>query len=229
MTNETSTPSMESPEAYAAEIIQNAVRFTASLFLGRGEYANAEATTREEIEKAAEQLSAEHPSAKAKPIITAYDAAGNQTIISGKPYKSPVRRAKEAKAAVRARAKALNAPIAEKAPKAEKPAKEKAPKPEKPAAPLGKRAQIAADAEAGILPPKPDFSAETHKRFRKKLDEVAALVEKADIKALKAYPINPISSSPKALDKYRNLAVIALEAQRKAAKAKAEAEVKAAE
>lgn len=31
--------------------------------------------------------------------------------------------------------------------------------------------------------------------------------------ALKAFPINPVSSSPKAMDKYRNLAVIALEVQ----------------
>lgn len=33
------TPNLTSPEAYNAEIIANAVKFTASLFLGRGEYA----------------------------------------------------------------------------------------------------------------------------------------------------------------------------------------------
>lgn len=151
-------------------------------------------------------LSTEHPTVKSKPVITAFDAAGNQAVISGQPAK---------------------APKAPKAPKAEKPAKEKPAKAAKePAADkaLGKRAQIAADAEAGILPAAPDFSAATHARFRKKLAEIVALVEKADIKALKAYPINPVSSSPKAMDKYRNLAVIALEAQRKAAKAKAKTE-----
>ncbi|RVP20773.1 hypothetical protein [Sinorhizobium meliloti] len=189
------TPNLTSPEAYNAEIIANAVKFTASLFLGRGEYAIIEATTRDEIDQLAEMLSTEHPKVKAKPVITAFDAAGNQAIISGQPAKPP------------------------KAPKAEKPAK--APKAAAPAAEkaLGKRAQIAADAEAGIIPAKPDFSAPTHARFRKKLDEIAALVEKGDIKALKAYPINPVSSSPNAMDKYRNLAVIALKAQRKAAKA----------
>ncbi|AEG54034.1 hypothetical protein [Sinorhizobium meliloti] len=194
------TPNLTSPEAYNAEIIANAVKFTASLFLGRGEYATIEATSREEIDQLAEMLSTEHPTVKSKPVITAFDAAGNQAVISGQPAKAP---------------------------KAEKPAKEKPAKAAKePAADkaLGKRAQIAADAEAGILPAAPDFSAPTHARFRKKLAEIVALVDKADIKALKAYPINPVSSSPKAMDKYRNLAVIALEAQRKAAKAKAKTE-----
>jgi len=49
-------------------------------------------------------------------------------------------------------------------------------------------------------------------RFRKKLCEIVALVEAGDVEALKAFPINAVSSSPKAMDKYRNLSVIALEA-----------------
>jgi hypothetical protein len=68
-------------------------------------------------------------------------------------------------------------------------------------------------AKKGILPTPPDFSAETHKRFRPKLAELVALVERKDIAGLKAYPINPISTSPKAMDRFRNLAVAALEAQ----------------
>jgi len=107
------------------------------------------------------------------------------------------------------------APVAVKAPaKAEKPAK--APKAEKPAKAdkaIGKRAAILAAAEAGTLPPVPDFSAETHKRFRAKLAQVVALAEAGDIKGLEAFEINPVSSSPKAIDKYRNLAVIALKAR----------------
>lgn len=79
--------------------------------------------------------------------------------------------------------------------------------------PMGRRAEIADNAAKGILPPAPDFSAETHKRFRGKLAEIVALVEVGDVAALKAFPINPYSSSPKALDKYRNLAVTALEAK----------------
>ena len=101
-------------------------------------------------------------------------------------------------------------PKATKAAKAAKPA-EKTKK-------LGQRAQIVADAEAGKLPPVPDFSAETHTRFRPKLAELVQLVKVRDIKGLKAYPIKPISTSPKAMDRYRNLAVIALEAQAKTEK-----------
>lgn len=56
----------------------------------------------------------------------------------------------------------------------------------------------------------PDVSAATHERFRTKFDELVALVVERNIGALKSYKISPISSSPKARDKYRNLAVIAL-------------------
>jgi hypothetical protein len=90
---------------------------------------------------------------------------------------------------------------------AKKPATDKA------STPHGQRAAITAAAEAGKLPEPPDFSAETHKRFRPKLEELKKLVAAKDIKGLKAFAINPVSSSPKALDKFRNLAVTALEAQ----------------
>lgn len=83
----------------------------------------------------------------------------------------------------------------------------------------GKRAAILAAAQDGILPAAPDFTANTHKPFRKKLEAVVALVEAGDIAALRAFAIKPISSSPKAIAKYRDLAVIALEAR--AAKATA--------
>lgn len=86
------------------------------------------------------------------------------------------------------------------------------PKNSKPAT-MGKRAQIEADAQAGKLPKAPDFSADTHKRWRKALGEVEALIKARDLKGLRAYPINPVSSSRKALDRYRNLAVLALEAK----------------
>lgn len=79
--------------------------------------------------------------------------------------------------------------------------------------PAGKRAAILAAAEAGTLPDAPDFSAETHKRFRPKLAQVVELAEKGDIKGLEAFQINPVSSSPKAIARYRDLCVIALKAQ----------------
>jgi len=74
-------------------------------------------------------------------------------------------------------------------------------------------AEAATNAAAGIMPKAPDFSAETHKRFRPKLAELIALAKAGDVKGLKAYAINPISTSPKAMDRYRNLCVIALEAK----------------
>jgi hypothetical protein len=84
---------------------------------------------------------------------------------------------------------------------------------------LGKRAAILAAAQAGALPTPPDFSAATHARFRGKLAELTKLAEAGDIEGLKAYAIKPVSSSPKALDRYRNLCVLALEARMTAAAA----------
>jgi hypothetical protein len=132
-----------------------------------------------------------------------------------------------AKATKSAKATSVSAPVSKKSGKAAKksaPAKKvsagkkvptkaaKAAKAEK----LGKRAAIEAAAREGKLPDKPDFSAETHKRFRPKLDEVVALVKAGDIKGLKAYKINPVSTSPKAIARYRDLCVIALEAKKAA-------------
>jgi hypothetical protein len=119
-------------------------------------------------------------------------------------------------AAATSRRAALRAIEAASPAPAEKPKREAKAKADKA---LGKRAAILAAAEAGELPAAPDFSAETHKRFRGKLAEVIALVEAGDIAGLEAYQINPVSSSPKAIAKYRDLAVIALKAR--AAKGKA--------
>jgi hypothetical protein len=83
-----------------------------------------------------------------------------------------------------------------------------------PSAPRRRRdAVIEAKARQGELPPPPDFSAPTHARFRDKLAALVELAEKADATGLCAIPINPVSSSPKALARYRDLAVLAIEAQ----------------
>jgi hypothetical protein len=66
--------------------------------------------------------------------------------------------------------------------------KTKAAKPTK----LGQRAQIEADA-TGKMPSAPDFSAPTHERYRDKLAEVIKLAKPGDVKALKAFKVNPIS------------------------------------
>lgn len=103
---------------------------------------------------------------------------------------------------------------AQAAAKAEKPAGTV--KPAKATKPTGKRAAILEAAQRGELPAVPDFSAATHTRFRKKLGEVVALVEAGDLEGLRSFHVNPVSSSPKAIARYRDLAVIALEARGKA-------------
>lgn len=84
-----------------------------------------------------------------------------------------------------------------------------------PSAPRRRRdADIEAKARMGELPPPPDFSAPTHARFRAKLAALVEMAGKADATGLRAIPINPVSSSPKALARYRDLAVLAIEARR---------------
>ncbi|TGQ92179.1 hypothetical protein EN851_11305 [Mesorhizobium sp. M8A.F.Ca.ET.208.01.1.1] len=79
--------------------------------------------------------------------------------------------------------------------------------------PAGKRAAILEAAQRGEMPDAPDFSAETHKRFRGKLAQLVALAEAGDAAGLKAIEIKPYSSSPKAMARYRDLAVLAIEAR----------------
>jgi hypothetical protein len=77
-----------------------------------------------------------------------------------------------------------------------------------------------ASAQAGVLPAVPNFEAETHKRFRAKLAEVIALVEAADVEALSTCRHDGfMGSSMKAVMRFRDLALAALEAR--AAKAAA--------
>lgn len=79
---------------------------------------------------------------------------------------------------------------------------------------MGKRAAIEEAARQGQLPTPPDFSAATHARFRGKLAKLIALVEAGDLVGLKAFAINPVSTSPRAMARYRDLAVIAIEARK---------------
>lgn len=80
-----------------------------------------------------------------------------------------------------------------------------------------KRKAIIEQAQAGALPAAPDFSKPTHARFRAKLARLVALAEAGDVEGLKAIEINPVSTSPKAMARYRDLAIIAIEARRTAA------------
>ena len=78
---------------------------------------------------------------------------------------------------------------------------------------VGKRQAIIIQAESGALPQAPDFSKPTHARFRAKLAQIVALAEAGDIAGLQAFEINPVSSSPKAMARYRDLCVIAITAR----------------
>lgn len=77
----------------------------------------------------------------------------------------------------------------------------------------GKRKAIIEQAQAGSLPAAPDFSKPTHARFRAKLAKLVALAEAGDVEGLKAIEINPVSTSPKAMARYRHLVIVALEAR----------------
>jgi hypothetical protein len=134
---------------------------------------------------------------------------------AAKPAKTPKAKT-PAKAKAAKPAKAAKAPKAPKEPKAPKVAKVKEP---------GKREQAQADAMAaaqkGVLPVAPDFSAPTHKAFRKRLETLVAAAKAGDVAALKADTTEPKSSSRAILCRWRDLTVVALEAKaaKKAAKA----------
>jgi hypothetical protein len=77
-----------------------------------------------------------------------------------------------------------------------------------------KDADLETRARQGELPPPPDFSEATHARFRAKLEGLVAPAKKGDVEGLRAVVINPVSSSPKAMARYRDLALIAVEARK---------------
>jgi hypothetical protein len=75
----------------------------------------------------------------------------------------------------------------------------------------GAWADAAEAAAKGKLPKAPDFSADTHKPYRAKLAALVELAKAGDIAGLEAVAINPTSSSPKALARYRDLCVLAIQ------------------
>jgi len=225
-------------DAANAAIIANAVRFDIALFIGRGKYAHASARTLAEARnEAAPVLEAEHPYGR-RALIYAIDANGRAALVtddaategrepSMKTYAKKFNAQRAAKAAgltddefeiVKTkdgfawRAK----PVASDAKLAPDPSRE--PRKTVPAKATGKWTRGVFLREAalrGEMPPPPDFSAPTHARFRNKLASVVALAEAGDLDGLRAFEINPVSSSPKAIKRYRDLCIMALEARRK--------------
>ena len=118
---------------------------------------------------------------------------------------------------------------APKAPKAAKPAKAAAPAPAPapkappagttlqamPALLKGREAWAYATAAAaeGVLPAQPDFTAETHARYRARLAKLVELQQAGDIAGLKAITIKAADSSTIPLARFRDLSIQALEIQ----------------
>jgi hypothetical protein len=187
-----------------ANIVAAAVRFELALFLGVGRYATDTAETLEEALAKADRLVAMHPNGR-RPLIYGVTADGRSGLVTNAmlsnledPMKSKAKKST---------AKRIAKPAAGK-----KTQKAAAKQVSVSTRPLGKRAAIEAAAREGKLPEPPDFSAETHKRFRNRLANVVELAKAGDLKGLRTLEINPVSSSPKAIARYRDLCVIALEA-----------------
>jgi hypothetical protein len=211
------------------EIVARAVRYDLALFLGRGAYAKASVSALDEVPAVAARLVLEHRNGR-RPLIYAIDAAGRSALIdyrlpeaTKEPMKKTYAKRFNAQRAARAAGYDLaDIEIVKTAggfswrPKAAKAATAKAASKqgERPRMTRGRFAEIEAAAREGVLPDPPDFSAATHARFRNKLAVVVALAEAGDLDGLRTFEINPVSSSPKAIKRYRDLCIIALEARK---------------
>lgn len=82
-------------------------------------------------------------------------------------------------------------------------------------APRKRKSQAEAEAAAdrGELPEPPDFTAATHAPYRKKLDKLIEMAKAGDAAGLRGFEIKPTSTSPRAMIRYRDLAVRAIEAK----------------
>lgn len=83
------------------------------------------------------------------------------------------------------------------------------PEPIEPAAKAVAKPKATRKSDNATLTP-PDFSAKTHTRFRPKLAAVVSMVEARDIDGLRKFHINPSSTSPRAIMRYRDRALVAL-------------------
>jgi hypothetical protein len=189
-----------------ANIVAEAVRFDIALFLGVGRYATDTAKTMEEALAKADRLVALHPNGR-RPLIYGVTADGRSGLVTNATLSNTEDSMKKVKK--KSMAKRVGKPAATK-----KTQKSTAKQDGTSTRRLGKRAAIKVAARKGKLPEPPDFSAETHKRFRKKLATVVELAEAGDLKGLRSFQINPVSSSPKAIARYRDLCIVALEARR---------------
>ena len=200
-------PKVHPPTDRDTAIIANAVRFDIALFIGRGKYAHASARSLSEARnEAAPSLEAEHPYGR-RALIYAIDADGRSALVTDdipteskespmKTYAKKFNAQRAAKAAghdldgieivkakdgftwrLKQQPKRADVRDAKLTPDASR-----EPQPADKQRPLGERAAIEAAAREGKLPEPPDFSAETHKRFRNKLANVVELAKAGDLK-----------------------------------------------
>jgi hypothetical protein len=228
-----------------ANVVASAVRFEIALFLGVGRYDTDSAETLDEARRKAARLVAMHRNGR-RPLIYGVTADGRSGLVTDTPnmedpmktYAKKFNAQRAAKAAGhdpaeieivktkdgftwRVKGQRKSAADARDAKLAADPSREPPTDGAKhsatPKRPVGRRATIEAAAREGKLPEPPDFSAPTHTRFRNKLASVVELAKACDLKGLQAFQINPVSSSPKAIARYRDLCIIALEARQQAA------------
>jgi hypothetical protein len=228
-----------------ANAVASAVRFEIALFPGVGRYATDTAATLEEARAKATHLSALHGNGR-RVLIYGVTAEGRSGLVTDTPhmedpmktYAKKFNAQRAAKAAgherdeieivktkdgftwrvKRQRKSAVDARDAKlAADPSREPPTDDAKHSAIPKRSLGKRATIEAAAREGKLPEPPDFSAPTPTRFRNELASVVELAKSGDLKGLQSFQINPISSSPKAIARYRDLCIIALEARRQPA------------
>lgn len=183
-----------------AQAVTEAARFDVSLLVNREHIVHPLKTLADAI-KAGALMEETHANGKLS-IIYAVSSEGRSTMVPRSLYPNPT---KETVVAT----KPAKTPKAKKSPAA------------KPAPASGARARFdwnaAQEAAAkGSIPAPPDFSADTHAPYRKVLGDVHAAAKAGDAAALRKIKVNPTSSSPKAVERYRLICLDALKAKKAA-------------
>ena len=184
-----STP--HAADAHDTAQITSAKEFITSLFVNSA-FDKLSAKTLEEARANVVKLQEAHPKATRKPLVYAVLPDGNQVLVAANydPSKTNGMKAAGTKAATG------------KLPKSG----------------ISGRAQWTQAEEAaknGTVPPPPDFSANTHKSYRKHLEAVVAMVTAKDIDGLKKWKPSRTDGSPAMIDRYRRIALTALQAKAK--------------
>ena len=167
-------------------LIPTAAKFITSLFVNGG-YSKLDAKTLNEARDNIEKLRKSHPKATRKPLVYAVLPDGREILVAAKydPAPASVATSKSAKVAV-TKAKGRS-----------------------------KWTDAEENAKNGVIPTPPDFSANTHKYYRKALAEVVAMVAAKNIDGLKRWKPARADGSPGMIDRYRRIAITALQAKPK--------------